>query len=385
MQEKHQEQERSHGTLPAALSEYVRYYATLVLVGLAATLAPPSGICAGSLAEKVNAVQWIAFPDPRLEVRGLPWLQNNAPDLWRLPKSAKAEVPEPVWKRSLAPGGGRLRLTSDTTRLVLRVQAAGAQTKPCFFDIFVDGEYARSVSTASTQRVDLVCFERKYGKWKDITIYLPHKQEVRIFAVGLDSFAAAKAPPAFALERPIVCYGSSVLQGTGARHPAWTYPAAMARKLNLDYVNLGFGGAGKGEVEVVSLVNQLNACCFLFDLGKSYGAAEPERYTRMLNTIRAAHPEVPIFCVTPIYSTKEESDPEYKKRSEDLRGLMRQAAMDRRQAGDNFMFVIEGLKLFGPADKDLLADPTHPNDAGNARIAQRLAPTIAKAVLNKGP
>jgi hypothetical protein len=170
---------------------------------------------------------------------------------------------------------------------------------------------------------------------------------VQVFAVGLDSDAKLRAPAAFALRRPIVCYGSSVLQGSGALHPAHTYPAAAARRLNLDFVNLGFGGAGKGEVEVVALVNQLDACCYLFDLGKSYGAPTSERYTRMLDTIRASHPDVPIFCVTPIYSTKEPNEPDYKKRSEDLRSIMREAATERRQAGDKLMFVVEGLELFG--------------------------------------
>src|ERR1017187_6659562 len=151
---------------------------------------------------------------------------------------------------------------------------------------FSNGEYAGSVSVEGTQRVDLVLFEHKEHAWKDVTIYLPHNHEVRVFAVGLDSEAELRAPPAFALSRPIVCYGSSVLQGTGAAHPARTYPAATARRLNLDFVNLGFGGAGKGEVEVVALVNQLDACCYLFDLGKSYGAPTPERYNRMLDTIR---------------------------------------------------------------------------------------------------
>jgi lysophospholipase L1-like esterase len=240
------------------------------------------------------------------------------------------------------------------------------------------------VSAEGTQRVDLVVFEHKDRAWKDVTIYLPHNFEVRVFAVGLDSEAELRAPPAFALSRPIVCYGSSVLQGTGAAHPSHTYPAAAARRLNLDFVNLGFGGAGKAEVEVVALVNQLDACCYLFDLGKSYGAPKPERYTRMLDTIRASHPEVPIFCVTPIYSTKEANEPDYKKRSEDLRSLMRQAATERRQAGDKLMFVVEGLDLFGEPDKALFNDPLHPNDAGNERMAERLAPVLAKVLLGQG-
>jgi hypothetical protein len=361
----------------------MKHRIVVLLVGLAVSLLAPAGGNAATPppSEKAAVPNWIAWPDDRLEMRGLPWLHENAPDLWRLPASAKAKVPKAVWNRAVAPDGGRIRLSCNSTQLGIRVQPAHEHQKNCFFDAFVNGEYAGSVSAEGTQRVDLVFFENKGRAWKDITIYLPHNHEVRVLAVGLDVDAEFKTPPAFALKRPMVCYGSSVLQGSGAAHPSKTYPAAVARRLNLDFVNLGFGGAGKGEVEVVSLVNQLDACCYLFDLGKSYGAPAPERYTRMLDTIRASHPGVPIFCVTPIYSTKEENEPAYKKRSEDLRSLMRQAATDRRQGGDKLMFVVEGLDLFGQADKNEFKDPQHPNDAGNERMAQRLAPIIAKVVL----
>lgn len=354
-------------------------------VALAASLLALAGATAvhPSPAGEAAAVKWLDLPHPQLELRGLPWLKENAPDLWRLPQSARTNMPKAVWNRALAPDGGRIRLSCNSSFLAIRIEAVRQGGKRCFFDAFVNGEYAGSVSPAGTQRVDRVIFEHKDRAWKDITLYLPHRNEVRVFAIALDTDAKLRTPPPFALKRPLVCYGSSVLQGSGAAHPSRTYPAAVARRLNLDFVNLGFGGAGKAEAEVVALVNQLDACGYLFDLGKSYGAPAPERYCRMLDAIRAAHPGVPIFCVTPIYSTKEANEPEYKKRSEDLRSLMRQAATNRRQASDKLMFVVEGLDLFGEADKAKLADPSHPNDDGNDLMAQRLAPKLAEVMLEK--
>jgi len=159
-----------------------------------------------------------------------------------------------------------------------------------------------------------------------------------------------------------------------------TYPAITARKLNLDFVNLGFGGAGKAEPEVVGLVNQVEACCYLFDLGKSYGYQPLEVFGRMLDTIRASHPITPITVVTPIYGTKEPTDPELAKKSQVLRDLMRKAATDRAKARDKNMFVVEGLELCGAGDKDYFKDPLHPNDEGNQRMADRLVPTVEKLV-----
>lgn len=342
----------------------------------AADNAKPSASIAGEL-------RWLPFPGPQLELLGLPWFEENAPELWRLPQSARSQIPAGVWKRAVASDGGRIRLSSTTSRLVIRVQTVSAQAKPCFIDAYINGDYIDSAKALSIQPAELLLFEGKGREPKNITLYLPHNQQIRVLAVGVDADAEVKPPPAFAAKAPVVCYGSSVLQGTGADHPSKTYPAALARRLNLDFVNLGFGGAGKAEPAVVGLVNQLDASCYIFDLGKSYGDQPQEPYARMLATIRAAHPNVPILCVTPIYSTNEPRDAAYQEKSARLRHMMREAAVERRNAGDKFIFVVEGLDLFGEADKKLFRDPQHPNDEGNELIAQRLAPLVEKVVLGR--
>ena len=70
-----------------------------------------------------SAPQWIPFPDDRVEVRGLPWFEQNAPDLWRLPKRAMSQVPDVVRKLARFPGGGRIRLHCTTSRLRIRLKA----------------------------------------------------------------------------------------------------------------------------------------------------------------------------------------------------------------------------------------------------------------------
>jgi len=47
------------------------------------------------------------------------------------------------------------------------------------------------------------------------------------------------------------------------------------------------------------------------------------------------------------------------------------------------MRVVEGLIPFGPQDSDYLHDPTHPNDAGNQRMADRLAPIVEEILFGK--
>lgn len=334
-----------------------------------------AGMIAAQAANDTN-IQWITFPDARLQIFGLPWFKENTPDLFRLPKSAKANIPAGAWARAVAPDGGRFCFSSDTKDLTLRVETNGKGSG--FFDAFIDNKQVGSGKPNADGTVEL--FHDLKGSRKNITIYLPHKNQVRVGAIGID--AGAKVKPAkqkFANPLPMVSYGSSVLQGSGAAHPSQSYPAVVARKLNLDFVNLGFGGSGKAEPQVVSLVNQIDACCYLFDLGKSYGNQGIEPFAAMLKTIRSGHPTTPIIVVTPIYSTKE-TDPAYKTKSETLRTWMRDAANQMRAAGDKNIYVVEGLYLFGEKDKSLFHDPLHPNDQGCELMASRLLPTVKSAI-----
>jgi len=364
---------------------YVFLAMTAMVCSLAYAQGPVANVVVSDASSEVkegSMVKWIPFPDSNLELRGLPWHSENAPDLWRFPKRAESVVHERVWKRAVAPGGGRIRLSCDTSRLAIRVQVMQGHGMPVYFDVYAGSELLGSANAKGTNEIDLSLFEGKERSKKDLVIYFPHEHQVRVLAVGVDPDTQFHAPPPFALNRPFVCYGSSVLQGTGASHGAMTYPAILARQMNLDFVNLGFGGAGKAEPEVVSLVSEIDACGFLFDLGKSYGLQPLEVYGKMLDTIRAEHPDAPIIVVTPIYSTKEEKDPAYKDKSEALRTLMRQAARERAEKGDERIVVVEGLDLFSEKDVDALNDPLHPNDEGNARVAQRLAPTVEKLLLS---
>ena len=176
-------------------------------------------------------------------------------------------------------------------------------------------------------------------------------------------------------------YGSSIAQGAGAARAAMGYGAQLGRLMDLEVVNLGFGGAGKAEREVVELVSRIDACCVVLDLGKSYGLQAVDAYARMLEQLRATGPTVPLVCVTPVFSTRELHDSEYVALSEHTRDVMRRAATARRRDGDAGVVLVEGLALLGQRDSDgYSGDGVHPNDLGYARIAERLQSVVAGAL-----
>jgi len=333
------------------------------------------------------AIRWIALPDERLQVCGLPWIEENAPRWWRLPKSAADKLPPAVARLMRYPTGARIRFSSDTSRLRIRLAASATRSFGHMsaigsrgLDAYVDGTYWNSATVAQAGEHELPFFQGAESRSKEICIYLPSFQEVTILAVGVDVGAEIGPPAPFAKRLPIVFYGSSIAQGACASRPAMSYEAILARRLNVDYVNLGFSGSGKAEPEVVELVSHIEACCYVLDLGKSYRTQPAEVYAKMLRKIRADRADVPIVCLTPIFSTRERYDRGYAELSEYVRRVVATAAGRQIESGDRDVHLIDGLELLGPADADAFQEGVHPTDLGFARIADRLEPTLRKVL-----
>lgn len=339
------------------------------------------------LARPAEGLQWHAFPDTaKFAVRGLPWFGENRPKLWRMPASVMDALPKGVQNRARMSSGGRIHLRSATSRLAVRATAAGSTVTRVAagrLDAIVDGRLVRSAAAVRNGDVaEFVFSEGLGGAERDIVIHLPHLQEIVVTSLGVDPGARVVAGRAdFVRPLPVVYYGSSVCQGSGAQSAAQTYPAIASRELRLDFINLGFGGAGKAEPEVVRWVTSLAGCAYVFDLGKSYGAQDATAFMAMLRTVRRDHPTAPIIVVTPITSAKEVKEPAYSERSVHTRKVMRDPARELMAAGDRNITLVEGEALLGFNDHHLLSkDGVHPSDDGYREMAARLVPVLRRAL-----
>ena len=100
-----------------------------------------------------------------------------------------------------------------------------------------------------------------------------------------------------------------------------SYQAILARKLNLDFVNLGFSGNGKGEPAVAKMVAEIEASAFVLDFSQNNPTVDSLRevYEPFLTTIRTKHPTTPIIAITAIAvvpgKRKADSDETARSRS----------------------------------------------------------------------
>lgn len=335
------------------------------------------------------SLRWIA--PASLEIDGLPWYVENKGELYRLPARSQDKFPPAVWNLSKSPSGARLRFRTDSTAMAVRLEYpsppdmrnmhAFGQTG---VDLYVDGAYwgtAIADREAKPGKVyEHVYFDLHSGarRQREITIYLSLYKPVKVLGVGIDAQAKVENAKPFAIPKPVVFYGTSITQGGCASHPGTSYQAILGRMLNVDFVNLGFSGAGKGEPDVARAVAEIDASTFVLDFAQNNPTIESLRevYAPFLETLRSKHPDTPIMVITPIFTAREAQG--IDARLEAMRAHIRQVASSRIAAGDAHIQIVEGTDLLGPTRGDGLVDGTHPNNLGFQWMAEGLAPRLRK-------
>ncbi len=337
------------------------------------------------------ALVWMTPDDPRLTVNGLPWLVENQYELIRLPKRLESQLPKAVWNLGRSPAGGRIRFRTDSPSLTVRLEYPSPpdMTNMSDFgqtgvDLYLDGVYWRSAvarkDAAPGKLVETELFKDLPAKEREITLYLPLYKPVAVRGIGVAEGAKLAAPTRFAVPKPVVYYGTSITQGGCASRPGMSYQAILGRALNLDHVNLGFSGSGRGEPVVAEMVAELDASLFVMDFSQNHPTLESLAavYEPFLQTLRSKHPHTPILAITAIAAAG--SPP----RLAAMREHIRQVVSARIAAGDKNLTLVDGLTLMSQAEVDGTVDGVHPNDLGFQRMADRLAPTVA-AILKRPP
>ena len=333
------------------------------------------------------SVDWITPKDPRLSVHGLPWYAENLGEAIRLPKRLKASLPPAVWNLGLSPSGGRIRFRTDSTRLAIRLEYPSApnMTNMHAFgqtgvDAYIDGVYWSTAiaprDAAEGKVIEHVYFENLPKQDREITLYLALYKPVTVKAIGLDEGAAIGQARRFAVTKPAVFYGTSITQGGCASRSGLSYQAMLGRQLNIDFVNLGFSGNGKGEPAVAGMVAEIDAAVFVLDFSQNNPTIENLRevYGPFLDRLRSQHPKTPIIAITPIAMAREGAKIAL------MREHIRQAVSSRIAAGDQRLTLVEGLSLLGRNQLDGLVDGVHPNDLGFQWMAGGLAPPLAEVL-----
>lgn len=343
-----------------------------------------------SCATAAEKIRWISFPDPVLEVNGLPWFGENAPELFRLPKRLRESVRLPVWNLAMSPSGGRIRMRSDCTSLFIRLEYPDLSRMHNMHtygqsgvDLYIDGVYVRTAIPTDSVFVEFSYFDGIGSRIRDLTLYLPLYKGVRVIALGVNPEAQFQSPPPYIPAKPVVYYGTSITQGGCASRSGMSYPSIIGRKLNIDFVNLGFSGNGRGDPEVARAMTEIDAACYVLDFGLNNRTADSLAmvFGPFLEILRKAKPETPIIAISPPHYTNGFPFYTDNPNNRRMRDVIHAEVARRSKAGDTRLVFVDGFDLLGPDLADGVVDGGHPNDLGFQAMADRLMPTLIR-ILN---
>lgn len=186
-------------------------------------------------------------------------------------------------------------------------------------------------------------------KMREITINFPLYSGVCALYIGLADGSAVEEPAPYTCEKPVVYYGSSITQGGCASRPGNSYQAVIARRLNCNYINLGFLGSAKGEKEIAEYIAQLDMSVFVYDYDHNApDAAFLEATHRpMFEQIRMRRPELPVIMLTrPNHVPGRQTDERIR--------IVYNTYETAVQAGDQNVYFINGQEIFHYRDPDMM-------------------------------
>lgn len=316
----------------------------------------------------------------------------------RLPAKAEGVVRGPVYALARDSAGMRFRFVTDAdeigARWTLRKPDRLAMphmpaTGVSGLDLYVrDGGRWKWVGAGrpeqGTNEKFLVRGLAK-GVKREYALYLPLYNGIASIELGVPKDAVLeRAPDREAGRKPIVFYGTSILQGGCASRPGMAYPAIVGRMLDWPTINLGFSGNGKTEPEMASLLAELDPAAYVLDSLPNLDVEQVrERVEPFVKALRAAHPTTPILLVENVSYTDAGFVEAKRTKVAQANALLRALHERLKKAGDQRLFYVPASHLFGGDGEDTV-DGTHATDLGFMRMAQGMAPFVREALAAGG-
>ena len=318
--------------------------------------------------------------EPPFAIRGL-FYENGR--FRRIPEDVAKSVNEGVLILHANTAGGRVRFRTDSPYVAIHAEMDGIGKMPHFaitgsagFDLYADNEYAGTFVPPfdMTRGYEGILWLPGAGE-KEITIHFPLYSDVKDLYIGLKNGAALLRPAPYSPGPPAVYYGSSITQGGCASRPGLAYQNILSRKLNADHLNLGFSGSAKAEDVMAEYIAGLDMRVFVYDYDHNAPTPEHLRAThrRLFETVRKAHPTLPIVMMSrPVYTLRGD-EPERL-------AIIKETYEAAKAAGDENVFLIDGPTLMALAKNEGTVDGCHPNDLGFYSMADAVEKILRKII-----
>ena len=300
-------------------------------------------------------------------------------DFKRLPHAVAAGIDnESVRALYTNTAGGRIRFRTNSRQIILRCRWPSRcdfphmpMTGTSCFDLYADGVYCnvfRPGITLSGGFGDSIPIENGYqsgytfpdSRMREILIHFPLYNDVSQVWIALEEHAQVLPGTEYAHTTPIVYYGSSITQGGCASHAGNAYQAIISRRLDTDYINLGFSGGCRAEPEMADYLSKLPMRVFVYDYDHNAPTPEflEETHERLFRIFRQAQPETPVLMISA-------ADHCFGSDIDKRKAVIRKTYENALAAGDRNVYFLDGQTIYTPVGWDLCTvDNCHPTDLG---------------------
>lgn len=326
---------------------------------------------------------------PRI-IYGLHWFAKERV-YRRLPLTPEYPVRNEINSLANCTAGGQIRIVTDARKLAIRVNLAApasmdhmAATGQCGFDCYVDqGKGLRYCGTTRFNRdnseYEHVFFDLPQHQDKKVVLNFPLYQGVKDVWVGVDTDSRVFEPYPFKNNKKAVFYGTSITQGGCASRPGMAYTNILSRKLNMECINLGFSGNGRGEPELARNICTMEDIALIvldYEANASASGKYLSSLPNFIRILREKHPETPVLLVSQIIFARELLNPETSLRLENLE-FQKQLVKELVNQGDRNIHFMDGSNLLGEDFEECTVDGVHATDLGFYRMAENLFGTVS--------
>ncbi len=308
----------------------------------------------------------------------------------RFPAKAEKKIRPAVWNLSRQSAGMLVRFVTDAAEVQARWVVTSsnlamphmAATGVSGLDLYVKtpGEnwHWLGIGVPRGQTNSAVLFSALPPGKREYLLYLPLYNGTKFVELGVPSGSMIEKAGAWGRgeRKPIVFYGTSILQGGCASRPGMVYTSILGRRFNWPTMNFGFSGNGKMEIEIADLLAELEPSIYVLDCLPNMTPAEvKERVEPFVNRLRKTHPKTPIVLVEDRPWANTDFFPEKRKRQNDERAELTGAYQRLKKSGVKNLYYVKGENLFGE-DGEATVDGSHATDLGFIRQAEVLAKVL---------
>lgn len=306
----------------------------------------------------------------------------------RLPDSLQNISRKPLWDLARNSAGLAVRFRSNSTCIAAKWEVLNnfsmnhmTPTGIKGLDLYClqDGKWIFAGSGRPQGKVNTATLVKNMlPEEREYLLYLSLYDGVTSLAVGVDSLSEINQPAVDLpkREKPVVFYGTSILQGGCASRPGMAHTNILERKLNRECINLGFSGNALLDLEIAEVIAGVDASIFVLDfLPNATVEQMNERAEKFYSVIREKHPDTPILFIEDPIFTHSPFDTRIAKEIKDKNETINAIFQALKNRGEKNIYFLSSKDIIGH-DGEATVDGIHFTDLGFMRYAEVLYPML---------